>query len=307
MVKLIFIIFFIIYQLILIDANEIIEKIVKNIVHEVGINRLTIHTKNESTSFANLLIKGLINNVTTAIIDEHYVPESIGNKFFLYNKNISSPLHVLLTNANDLKENNLQRWVPTFELLRTSLFYTTRLKCLIVVFENFIPIEYIKAILQLAWKFNFLDFTLLQITKFKCLVAYFNPFNHDFVFSNCAISNINLFPNKLNNMHEYVLQTGVFSLCWPDCYFNSNSDTGKYLVKLYKQYQCFLKSVNATANYVPVLSPTMYLDVLSDNNLNLMLSYDFLMFVDLQEAVIIDFVYIKAIVPIIHEKYLKFS
>ena len=140
-----------------------------------------------------------------------------------------------------------------FELLKSSLFYTARLKCLVVLFSDFIQMSSVKQIMQQAWKFNFLDFILLQIGSENndSQIVNLNPFSNKFVIKNTLILVLNQYQTNQLICTAMLYKQGFFHIAGLGIILNLQRNFTKKL-------KFFIMFINFI---LPALSNSIYLDI----------------------------------------------
>lgn len=157
-----------------------------------------------------------------------------------------------LTDFKELKRMNLvNRYIAIYEELHNSvstdklngflnLFVNItrkypRPKCLFIVLSHRFSYSQIKDFLIYAWRHKFLDVSLLELrgnlrTKYVVPVYHtYNPFFTNFTRVNFD-SNVELFPDKLSDVNQQVLQVPIFNL-EPYVKVILNNKTGKSSIK----------------------------------------------------------------------------
>ena len=292
-------------------ANPSTDLIISKAIEQVNPHHLTVYLQK------NLTQKNLRNHawlgkfmkqVPVTIVDNIYQPHK--NDYFLYEKSIASTLHIISIQESTNNSLSISFVESIFRIIRSSIFYTSRPKILIILDSSSALIENSKTVLaalHLAWQYKFLDFTVLQITPKKNVkIINYNPFINQLAVKNGSDSNIILFPDNLKDVNGYGIRVGVRS-CWPNC-----NETGVYGMKrqeqTYKEFNYFANSINATTNYIVQKNFVIEPSLLIEQNLNLVLFTNFLSNLNnLNKIMINRYLNVVAVVPVINQRELALS
>lgn len=109
--------------------------------------------------------------------------------------------------------NNYQWTQETMNLIKKLSNAKIRPKCLILqLIEKNVEIQNDGQVLRKMWKSLFLDVTIMKVVKEKFTIHHLNPFvsKRGKMSENMFSAKFPLFPDKLQNLHDYRLEIGIF-------------------------------------------------------------------------------------------------
>lgn len=217
-------------------AAPIIKSVAKNIYQKKAAILIGATASGDFTRYKNSASQHMLNPRRTTFILTVFCLDS--------NDTVSSPL--------DLFKNSIE-FIVSLHLRRT------RPLCLFVldVRERFLT-GLIKDMLNYAWLRSFLDLTIVQLysddaRRLRNLTVHsYNPFTNVYS-SNLYSANMDLFPNKLHNMHRYSLAIAIIRRP-PAVNFKIDSKSGRILEINGSDYGTFIilsEFLNFTIKWVP--------------------------------------------------------
>ena len=318
--KLLFILIILIQKLNFIFSLSTIDLFVQHVFQELNPHHVTAYapyTSRNASSKTQIVLNELMKQVPVTIIGHEYASnlEKIeSSQFLTYNHKISSTLHLILLdfdNSIASRKNTFDELQEIFNLIDTSICYMSRPKYLLISNSNAYSNKDIRKFLSLAWKHYLLDFTVAFIDhKGEIKIVIHNPYFGSTEITEFRNSNIELFPDKLNNINGFKLKVGVSSICWPECDLNFMGTANKNKWNnLYTGYKYFEKTVNSSTEIIPyVSSASNRLDTIKQNNLSLFFSYNFVNQMNhYKNSKLLGIEKFVAIVPVSHIKRFEFS
>ena len=266
------------------------------------------YVKKEHLNNYQLVLKNLSSTIPAKVIDINNGVSFTRSSNYLYNVNISAPMHYFFI-AEDLKY-FFSLPIAFFNILN-SIMYLSTPKCLLVIYQwsdSFNPIE---TILKSARSFQYVDFVILQVNNNnKAPDVFRNNFSSGKIERYVNVSeSFKLFPEMMKNLKGYRLRVGIDS-AWPAAVKNLEGYPASLAPysRLNNLYEYFSEFLNVTTKYVIVKRGINRVEIIKQHNLEMVLSIDVTtVILNLNNVYILGYDKVTAVVPLIHQKELILS
>ena len=254
-------------------------------------------------------LKNLLSKVPTTQMSINK-PTSFTPGFYLYDVNISAPIHYFYFIAQDHGKNDARKIIDVIVKIFNSIMHMSVPKFLLVIHQRRSFSPTIKEILRIARLDNYVDFVVLQVIQNKPPVLFRNNFvSGKIEVQNNASLNSKLFPDYFQHLKEYNLRVGV-------PYDWSSKKKGFFLYparlepnsRLDKLYEYFAESLNVTTTFAIVDSPIRNENI-KKHNVEMVLDGNDIAFGiwNFNNIYILRYSKVQALVPLIEKTEIKAS
>ena len=230
-------------------------------------------------------------------------------EFFKYNQTVSAPLHIIVL-VEDKQGLHFSKFRKILELIKSSLFYLTTTKCLVLFYRIEDSYKNTKNIFFESYLGGFSDFVVAQSVYKKppILITYDYALDYTLVLTDFNQS-FSVFYEKIKNLKGINIRVGV-DLFWPKSYTDNYGLPASKNLRIYlkKSYELFESSLNITTNFVPLNDNEDRYVQLKNYNLAMFLSSDILLsFHNINNIYILRSSNFGVLVPKIYEKKITLS
>ena len=255
-----------------------VSQLINQVIEEVKPCRVTLYATSKvsrSRSYG-LIIGTIIKKVPTVAIslDKPFLNYTEG--YFLYNNNISAPLHfIILRESKDGQ--HLNQLNKVFSSIADSFMYLTTTKIFLIFFPISDPLSVTKNLLTFAYEERYADFTILSIKNEKSMIINYYNYSSDKVVwhsaRNFVNENLTFFPDRLTNLNGRSFRVGLNKARWPYYYYN-NSGLPFHLnphLFLFRSHEYFANYLNFTPKYILCNTNETTETIISNKNLEIYL------------------------------------
>ena len=197
----------------------------------------------------SLFIRSLTKKVSTATIDLTAIKKNYDNRSLeipIFRNSRSSVIHVILQN----EQSDFNGTYTILDNFVRSSPIPMRPKCLLIFFGNMKSTYNVENLLQYAWSLKFLDFSIIKIEEKNSIHFFnYNPFTENYV-TEYVEAVINIFPDKLNNVHKYPFKLPGYHLPPFICVDKQSNKTEKFNGIYYMYFESFAEKYNFTLQFI---------------------------------------------------------
>ncbi|KAJ8668375.1 hypothetical protein QAD02_010038 [Eretmocerus hayati] len=196
---------------------------VEEILINYQLHRITLFLPNrkesENSGITDNVMKYLPKD-TSSVVMNLPLAEEVENKIIVYHKILQNPrrntilISILPATNEDEILSSVNIFKSSLRLIKESSYRRRPRYLVIVATDSTDPKNFVTNILSLAWTEKFLDVTVLQWSQenspcdTNLIVQSYNPFTNSYLHE-CYTSTIEIFPNKLRNMHKFPIKVAV--------------------------------------------------------------------------------------------------
>ena len=225
------------------------------------------HLKN----YRNFL-KNLLSQVPTTQISMNK-PTSFNEDTYLYDVNISAPIHYFFFIAQDHGTKDALKIANVMNQILNSIMYMSMPKLFFVFYQTKESFWQINTTLSIARYGGLVDSVILQVIRNKPPMIYLTNFTSDKVQGQNFIGpNSKLFSDNIKNISGYNLRVGVHPI-WNNMKKNLQGYPANLAVdaRLDKLFEYFHESLNVTTKFIVLNSPNR-VENIRKQNLEMVLS-----------------------------------